>query len=1311
MLIQDLVPLPKRPETVITMNTAINNKSETITDYVITNNVENLFSRVLSHLITTKGQGFWVLGSYGSGKSHFMSYLTLLVQNNEDCWIRLKPDTRAKYQKFLKDKRILTVNFSLTEVPDFKVKLFQEIEVAFKKQGIQFSLQDEEKIVANFIQKNWQAIRQDDFYAYLKKEQITSQDEWAKIRDNDLSKAAKLIVGYLQRIGFYSIKEYREIIYPNIKDGLTMIAEAVEKHFDGLMIFVDELSHYLIKRKNQEKLAIDLEVLQSFGQSLRNKPVWFMAAAQENPGHILSPNHYLDQEEEKVQDRFIQLSLSRINIEEILEKRIAVKNKAARQEIKELYHDFEAEFPDLLNHISEDEFVRLYPFHKTFVSCLLRLAEYASRDRTVVEELWVTLFQVQKRAMTELVTVNHLFEIFQDSLLKPRFREYFDIYYDTFQPIITDQSYPLNRQLSKKIIQAMIILKICKHNGKTIRELTHILMEGLGLGVATNLAYEEILEILDELLLRGKGKHIRFSKVEDPLQRLYDIDPSDFGFSIEHEIQNMMEKIDDYQLTKLINELLNNHKDLFENQNIQWNQVQPLEIEWSSTNRIGKTILVQISKIDVLKELEPAKDNLDFELLVGLPQYNQRIDLTEHFNHLWNDDPRHLIWVPADLDSFSHNSLKRYAAIKNLLEGKYSHPESQEDLQKSTQLISEIDDLQKKAQLIIQNSYFQGSIVNCHQEYAILSPFKCLEELMSEVLRDIFSKVYTKHPLFGKKITRLQTNKLIREFILQGHRKVSGSEIETLAKPLSLVEKRNGEAFLVSNSLYINQIVEILEDGDKHLVMDEVYPILRQVPYGIQEHIFEVLIATMIVKGECRGRDKTGRLITGENLSHELGSGEKSLINQIRFLEKGDLIETNLWQEYLALIQVFLPEVNPVRSIVNQDKMWHQVFFLHNELLDDIEQGIKILTQFCHQISQEDQVREIVRPLLKLRHLLDAEFYHQDYQSHQGLIRFRRSAMEIFGSTENFEKEYLQVKQILYFINRRWDQELLHFYQYVKEIQLPLRGYENLKIGLLTVKNKFTYFDRLLTNKEVYLNLITDFQNIQRRYITIYLEEHYRFHEEVANFSAQLKGLAEYRTLSLFDSIKAIKVAYNLKPIKRYIDNFFPIKCNIMNLAEQLEKKPICECGFRLGTPFVSPPLDKISPMLRTGIKEYVDQFQNTRRFRDYLDNYLEKNPESQIRSLLQVDLENLEKIIELTTEQVIQEINEALDSTYPITISSSEIAAALVGTYPAANLADLTTYFEEILTGILESKLDALPEKNLDKIVLMIESYITDNS
>ncbi|AZR72781.1 hypothetical protein BBF96_04855 [Anoxybacter fermentans] len=1307
MLIRDLVPLPERPETVITMDLAIEKKRrETIKSYVVTRNVEHLLNRVLSHIVSNKGQGFWVLGSYGAGKSHFMSYLTLLLQNNENCWIGLSSNLRSKFQQALKKKKILTVNFTLTEVNDLKVKFFQSVEEAFNKNGISFNIKDDHRIVSNFVEKNWQALRPEDFYDFLKTKENLTQKEWEKILTDKPDKAARIIIAYLQKMGFYSSKEYREIIYPDIKDGLTKIAEEVKKHFDGLMIFVDELSHYLIKRQNKGYLAEDLEVLQSLGQRIKDEPIWFMAAAQENPGQIFEQDQYLNQEEEKVQDRFVQLVLSRINIEEILEKRIAVKNREAEKKIKELYHDFEDEFPDLLKHVTEDEFVRLYPFHKCFVDCLMRLAEYASRDRTVVEELWLTLAKVQDRAMTELVTADQLFDIFAETLLKPRFREYYDIYYDTFKPIIDAADYPLNQRLSRKLVKVLIILKICKQNGKTPRELAHILMEGMGLGVATNLAYEEIAEILEELLIRGKGKHIRFSKADDPLERVYDIDPSESGFSIEHEIQSTVETISDQDLARLINELLNNHKDLFESQPIEWNQIRPIEIIWRNTVRTGKMILKDINQLDQLEPLDPARDDLDFELIVGFPHYNQRIALEEKLQNIWNDDPRHLIWLPSDLDSFSFNQLKRYAAVKYLLDDKYNHPETEEELQKSAQLMAEIDDLQKKAQLIIQNAYFQGSIFNCQREYVPLTPFRCLEELLTEIVKEIFDQVYAEHPDFGKKISRFQTNKLIREFIIPGHTRLTLNEIKTLAKPLHLVEERNGEAYLNSLSPYINEILKLLEDGEKHSVMDEIYPALRQVPYGIQEHIFEVLMATMIIKGECRGRDKAGGLITGENLDLEnIGSGDKALINRIYYLEKGDLIGSDLWPEYVELLQILIPEISSERSIINQDKMWNQVLNLQSELVDEVEQGIKVITQFCHLINQEDKLRDVIKPLLKFHHFLDDDFYHKDYQSHQGLTRLLRSVIEIFGSIENFRKEYIQIKKILHFVNRRKDQELVKYYNYINSINLPLRGYENLKIGLLTIRNKFTHLSRLIIDKEAYLSLITDLRNIKRRYIFTYLEEHFRFHEEVANFNAQLKGLKEYRTLELLDSIKAIKVAYNLKPIKRYIDNFFPARCTVSKLAELLEEKPDCDCGFKLGVHFSTPPLDKITPMLKKGIREYIVQFQTTRRFRDYLENYLKKHPESQIRELLSVDVNDLLRIIELITPEVIKEINEALESTYPITISSEEIAAALVGSYPATDLRDLTNHFEKILKGILENRLADSPEKNLEKIVLLIEA------
>ncbi len=105
----------------------------------------------------------------------------------------------------------------------------------------------------------------------------------------------------------------------------------------------------------------------------------------------------------------------------------------------------------------------------------------------------------------------------------------------------------------------------------------------------------------------------------------------------------------------------------------------------------------------------------------------------------------------------------------------------------------------------------------------------------------------------------------------------------------------------------------------------------------------------------------------------------------------------------------------------------------------------------------------------------------------------------------------------------------------------------------------------------------------------------------------------------------------------------------------------------------------------------------------------MKKNPQSKIGDLLMVNLDDLEQILSLIDSQVVDEINEALDSTYPITISSNEIAAALVGSYPASNLKDVTSHFEEILLGIMESRMIDLPEKNMDKIVLMIESFLGD--
>mgnify|MGYP000662718578 CR=1 FL=1 len=63
--------------------------------------IKKEMKNVIHSLSLDKGQGFWVQGAYGSGKSHFMSYITVLLKNSK-YWVNLPEDIKNEYEEIFK---------------------------------------------------------------------------------------------------------------------------------------------------------------------------------------------------------------------------------------------------------------------------------------------------------------------------------------------------------------------------------------------------------------------------------------------------------------------------------------------------------------------------------------------------------------------------------------------------------------------------------------------------------------------------------------------------------------------------------------------------------------------------------------------------------------------------------------------------------------------------------------------------------------------------------------------------------------------------------------------------------------------------------------------------------------------------------------------------------------------------------------------------------------------------------------------------------------------------------------------------------
>jgi len=120
MKIKDLVEV-KDVRTVVQMADIQDPKlREFLTEsFVITDEVEKVMLSFFNDLINKQGKGYFLEGNFGSGKSHLLSVLSLLI-DYEKSWQHILSQTDRSerlndfYQE-VKDKNYITINLSLVE--------------------------------------------------------------------------------------------------------------------------------------------------------------------------------------------------------------------------------------------------------------------------------------------------------------------------------------------------------------------------------------------------------------------------------------------------------------------------------------------------------------------------------------------------------------------------------------------------------------------------------------------------------------------------------------------------------------------------------------------------------------------------------------------------------------------------------------------------------------------------------------------------------------------------------------------------------------------------------------------------------------------------------------------------------------------------------------------------------------------------------------------------------------------------------------------------------------------------------------------
>ena len=473
-----------------------------VEEYVITNEVSKSLTKFLEAYNNYQGaNGVWISGFFGSGKSHLLKMLALLLENQaidgklaleyflpkcqEDAFLKggLNKATAIPSNSILFniDQKADTISKTETDaVLSVFVKVFNEMRGYYGKQGYvaKFELDlDTRGVYEDFQQAfkeiagtSWKRGREQ---IILEKNNVAKA--YARVSESSVESQKNIVDAYRDDYKL-SIEDFAEQVNAYIQDQ--------EPGF-RLNFFVDEVGQYIA---DNVKLMTNL---QTIAESLATKckgQAWLIVTAQDDMSKVLGKmGKQQTTDFSKIQARFkTRVKLTSQNVDEVIEKRLLNKNDQGKQVARKLYRAEENNFGTLFdfadgattyrNYRDEAHFVDAYPFvpyqftlFQSSIETLSAHEAFEGKHQSVGERSMLEVFQevvkrIAEEEVGELATYDLMFEGLQATLKAQT------------QGAIWKADKHLSNDFAKRILRALFLVKYVEGFNATPRNL-RVLMQ------------------------------------------------------------------------------------------------------------------------------------------------------------------------------------------------------------------------------------------------------------------------------------------------------------------------------------------------------------------------------------------------------------------------------------------------------------------------------------------------------------------------------------------------------------------------------------------------------------------------------------------------------------------------------------------------------------------------------------------------------------------------------------------------------------------------------------------------------------------
>lgn len=673
-----------------------------VEEYVLTNEVAKrleVFLEAYNHYQVANGA--WISGFFGSGKSHLLKILAMVLENRRidglpvlDLFLPKCEDNallRGSLQKAasIPSKSIL---FNIDQKADVIsktqidallavfVKVFDEMCGYYGKQGY----------IANFERDLDQRSLYDDFKRVYR--EIAGID-WTMGREQALLESENIAQAYAQITGTSLdsvngiLDKYRGDYKVSIEDFAVQINNYIERQQQPnfrLNFFVDEVGQYIA---NNVKLMTNL---QTIAESLATKckgRAWIVVTSQQEMREVIGEmNAQQANDFSKIMARFsTRMVLTSQNVAEVIQKRLLLKNEAGVSLLATLYQQQVNNFGTLFdfsdggrvfrNYRDQQHFTNSYPFipyqFELFQAAIQGLSlhnAFEGKHSSVGERSMLAVFQeVAKRIANhevgQLATFDLMYEGISTALLAK-----------VQQATLTAER-NFQNPFAVRVLKALFLVKYVKGFNASLHNISVLMIDRFGQDMPQlRRQVEEALNLLEQqTYIQRNGDLYEFLTDEEK--------------DIEEEIKNTEIDSDAVrsELAKIIfDQILKDKKIRFEDNNQDFSFARKLDDQL-----LGRDYETTIHVISPFHEHFDSEDTLRMhsmgrdELLLILPADNRLIvDL--------------LMYKRTEKYVQQNYSTTQQESIKRILDGKRS--QNQERLRN---LESRVKDLVSRSKLFV----------------------------------------------------------------------------------------------------------------------------------------------------------------------------------------------------------------------------------------------------------------------------------------------------------------------------------------------------------------------------------------------------------------------------------------------------------------------------------------------------------------------------------------------------------------------------------------------------------------------------------